>query len=328
MKSFVSIKNGGKCMWGMIATWRMAHDGVLAAKQLLEAGKSSKDAVETAIKVVEDYPFYKSVGYGGLPNEQGILEMDAAFMDGDTFKIGAVAGIVDVANPISVARRLSDEKFNSFRVGQGATEYAMLAGFERKNMLTERAKKIWEKRVEEIATSNLDPYDGHDTVGVVALDQGNSMTAGTSSSGLFMKKHGRVGDSPLSGSGFYVDSEIGGAAATGLGEDLMKGCLSYEIVRLMGEGLSPQSACDQAVYDFEERLRKRYGKAGAFSLVALNKNGEWGVATNVEFTFSVATADQAPAIFMANPGPDQTTLITPITQEWLDAYEKRIKAPV
>ncbi|MGN3394346.1 N(4)-(beta-N-acetylglucosaminyl)-L-asparaginase [Enterococcus gallinarum] len=315
-------------MWGMIATWRMAHDGVLAAKELLEGQASCKDAVETAIKAVEDYPFYKSVGYGGLPNERGIVEMDAAFMDGETFKIGAVAGITDVANPISVARQLSDEKFNSFRVGQGATEYAMLAGFERKNMLTERAKKIWEKRLAEIAASNLDPYDGHDTVGVVALDTQQQMAVGTSSSGLFMKKQGRVGDSPLSGSGFYVDSTIGGAAATGLGEDLMKGCLSYEIVRLMGEGLSPQAACDRAVYGFEERLRKRYGKAGAFSLIALDKNGAWGVATNVEFTFSVATSDQEAAIYMANPGPDQTTVITPITQEWLDAYEARIKAPV
>lgn len=315
-------------MWGMIATWRMAHDGVLAAKELLEGQASCKDAVETAIKAVEDYPFYKSVGYGGLPNERGIVEMDAAFMDGETFKIGAVAGITDVANPISVARQLSDEKFNSFRVGQGATEYAMLAGFKRKNMLTDRAKKIWEKRLAEIAASNLDPYDGHDTVGVVALDTQQQMAVGTSSSGLFMKKQGRVGDSPLSGSGFYVDSTIGGAAATGLGEDLMKGCLSYEIVRLMGEGLSPQAACDRAVYGFEERLRKRYGKAGAFSLIALDKNGAWGVATNVEFTFSVATADQEAAIYMANPGPDQTTVITPITQEWLDAYEARIKAPV
>ena len=315
-------------MWGMIATWRMAHDGVLAAKELLEGQASCKDAVETAIKAVEDYPFYKSVGYGGLPNERGIVEMDAAFMDGETFKIGAVAGITDVDNPISVARQLSDEKFKSFRVGQGATEYAMLAGFERKNMLTDRAKKIWEKRLAEIAASNLDPYDGHDTVGVVALDTQQQMAVGTSSSGLFMKKQGRVGDSPLSGSGFYVDSTIGGAAATGFGEDLMKGCLSYEIVRLMGEGLSPQAACDRAVYGFEERLRKRYGKAGAFSLIALDKNGAWGVATNVEFTFSVATADQEAAIYMANPGPDQTTVITPITQEWLDAYEARIKAPV
>ncbi len=315
-------------MWGTIATWRMAHDGILAAKDLLEANGTCGDAVETAIRTVEDYPFYKSVGYGGLPNENGIVEMDAAFMDGDTFKIGAVAGIVDVANPISVARQLSEDKFNSFRVGQGATDYAILAGFERKKMLTERAKKIWKKRVEAVAKESLNPYDGHDTVGVVALDVHQSMAVGTSSSGLFMKKHGRVGDSPLSGSGFYVDSMIGGAAATGLGEDLMKGCLSYEIVRLMGGGLDPQNACNKAVYGFEEQLQKRYGKAGAFSLIALDKKGNWGVATNVEFTFSVAIAGQIPAIYIATPGPEQTTIIKPITKEWLAAYEKRIKEPV
>lgn len=315
-------------MWGIIATWRMAHDGVLAAKKLLLEKQTAGDAVETAIKKVEDYPYYKSVGYGGLPNEKGVLEMDAAFMDGNTFEIGAVAGIVDIKNPIAVARKLSKEKFNSFRIGAGASNYAKEEGFEEKVMLTERAKTIWEKRVEEVTKNHLNPYDGHDTVGVVALDQLAGMAAGTSSSGLFMKKSGRVGDSPLSGSGFYVDSEIGGAAATGLGEDLMKGCLSYEIVRLMSEGCTPQEACDQAVYGFSERLKKRYGKAGAFSLIALNKEGQWGVATNVEFTFSVATEKTAAAIFIAHPGENQTTVIEPITQEWLDAYEKRIKAPV
>lgn len=315
-------------MWGIIATWRMAHDGVLAAKEMLAADAFAGDAMETAIKMVEDYPYYKSVGYGGLPNETGILEMDAAYMDGTTFAIGAVAGITDVPNPIAIARQLSHEKFNSFRVGAGATQYAMLAGFPRKNMLTERARRIWEKRCEEIAKTNLSPYDGHDTVGMVCLDQNQRMTVGTSSSGLFMKKAGRVGDSPLSGSGFYVDAEIGGAAATGLGEDLMKGCLSYEIVQLMASGLTPQAACDKAVYDFTEKLTRRYGKAGAFSLVAMNNQGQWGVATNVEFTFSVAVKDGVCGIFMAKPGENQTTVIEPITQEWLDAYEKRIKAPV
>lgn len=314
--------------WGMIATWRMAHDGIAAASEQLKAAGKIGDALETVITSVEDYPFYKSVGYGGLPNAQGILEMDAAFMDGDTFQIGCVAGITDVANPIKVARRLSLEKFNSFLVGQGATQFAMLNGFERKNMLTDRARRLWEKRVEEISKSNLSPYDGHDTVGVVGVDLHGSLAAGTSSSGLFMKKPGRVGDSPLSGSGFYADSEIGGAAATGLGEDLMKGCLSYEIVRLMGEGKMPQEACDQAVYQFADKLTARYGKAGAFSLVAMNKNGDWGVATNVEFTFAVGNDRLEPAIFIAHPAPGHTTKIEPITQEWLAAYEKRIKAPV
>lgn len=315
-------------MWGIIATWRMAHDGVCKAQELLSKGGEAGEALEEAIKEVEDYPYYKSVGYGGLPNEAGILEMDAAYMDGDSFKIGAVAGITDIANPIAVAKALSEEKFNSMRVGPGARQYAIEAGFEQKKMLTERAKKIWERRLEEMKRTGLSAYDGHDTVGMVALDSSRKMVAGTSSSGLFMKKSGRVGDSPLSGSGFYVDSQVGGATATGLGEDLMKGILSYEIVRLMSEGHTPQEACDQAVYSFEDKLKERYGKARAFSLVALDKEGNWGVATNVEFTFSVATHKQEPSIFIAHPEANHKTKIEPISQEWLDAYEARIKAPI
>lgn len=314
--------------WGVIATWRMAHDGVKKASQLLQANGTAGDAVEALIKTVEAYPYYKSVGYGGLPNENGEVEMDAAFMDGDTLAQGAVAGIHQVLHAVSVARALSHDHYNSFLVGQGATQYAQLNGFEMRNMLTDRAKKRWEKRRAELADAKIKPYDGHDTVGAITLAPTGSMAAATSTSGLFMKRPGRVGDSPLSGSGFYVDSDIGGAAATGLGEDIMKGCLSYEIVRRMGEGRTPQEACDEAVYPFIEKLKRRYGKAGEFSLIALDRAGNWGVATNVEFTFSVATASQKPVILMANPDPNQTTTITPVTQAWLDAYEKRIKAPI
>ena len=314
--------------WGVIATWRMAHDGVKKASQLLQTNGTSGDAVEALIKTVEAYPYYKSVGYGGLPNENGEVEMDAAFMDGDTLAQGAVAGIHQVLHAVSVARALSHDHYSSFLVGQGATQYAQLNGFEMRNMLTDRAKKRWEKRRAELADAKIKPYDGHDTVGAITLAPTGSMAAATSTSGLFMKRPGRVGDSPLSGSGFYVDSDIGGAAATGLGEDIMKGCLSYEIVRHMGEGRTPQEACDEAVYPFIEKLKRRYGKAGEFSLIALDRAGNWGVATNVEFTFSVATASQKPVILMANPGPNQTTTITPVTQAWLDAYEKRIKAPI
>ncbi|MGX7419794.1 N(4)-(beta-N-acetylglucosaminyl)-L-asparaginase [Carnobacterium gallinarum] len=314
--------------YGMIATWRMAYDGVAEMTKELQKGKDAGDALVEAIKQVEDYPFYKSVGYGGLPNEHCILEMDAAYMDGNTFDIGAVAGIQDVKNPIAVAQSLSHERFNSFLVGSGATKYAKNAGFECQNMLTERAKRLWELRMEEIQKHNLSPYDGHDTIGAVSLDIHKKMVAGTSSSGLFMKKSGRVGDSPLSGSGFYVDSEIGGATATGLGEDLMKGCLSYEIVRLMGTGLHPQQAADQAVYQFAEKLTKRKGKAGAFSLVCMNKSGEWGVATNVEFSFVVATEHEAAEIYLAYPAENQTTRIEIASKEWLAAYETRIKKPL
>ncbi len=308
-------------MWGIIATWRMAFDGVTAASQLLREGLDVGDAIESAVRLVEDNPAYKSVGYGGLPNIEGEVQLDAAFMDGDTFQIGGVAGMSDVKNPISVAKQLSKERFNSFLVGDGARKYAMLNGFEMKNLLTDHAKAAWETRLAEIQKNQLSAYDGHDTVGMVGLDISGSMATGVSSSGLFMKHPGRVGDSPLSGSGYYVDSEIGGAAATGLGEDLMKGCLSYEIVRLMKDGRTPQAACDQAVYDFSDRLAKRNGKAGAFSLIAMNRQGEWGVATNVEFTFVVATETQQPTMYLATPGDTQTK-IELITEEWLEEQRK------
>ncbi|MDU1310217.1 N(4)-(beta-N-acetylglucosaminyl)-L-asparaginase [Clostridium sp.] len=276
--------------YAMIATWRMAVEGITSSKQILEKGGTAGDAIENAIKMVEDYPFYKSVGYGGLPNEDCEVELDAAYMDGDTLDIGAVAGIKDYKNPISIARKLSKERFNCFLVGAGAEAYAHKEGFERVNMLTDRAKMHYQKRRKETIEKGLSPYDGHDTVGMIALDSEKKMVAGTSTSGLFMKKRGRVGDSPLSGSGFYVDSEVGGASATGLGEDLMKGCISYEIVRLMKEGYHPQEAADKAVEDLNAELKKRRGK------VCKNVNGKT--------TYEVAS------------------------EEWLDAYLKRIKSPI
>ena len=315
-------------MWGIIATWRMAYEGVKKAEKMLSSGDSASDAIVEAVIAVEDYPYYKSVGYGGLPNEEGLVELDAAYMDGDNFDIGAVAGAANIKNPIMVAKKLSEDAFNIFLVGAGATKYAEKEGFEIKNMLTARASKLHAKRLKEIYEKNLSPYDGHDTVGMVALDSSGKMVSATSTSGLFMKKTGRIGDSALSGSGFYVDSEIGGASATGLGEDLMKGCISYEIVRLMGEGMSPKEACEDAVKSFTDKLKRRKGKAGAFSVIAMNKEGEWGIATNVEFSFVVASSDQEATIYLAYPEADGSARIEIASEEWLVAYEARIKKPV
>ena len=314
--------------YAMIATWRMAVEGITSSKQILEKGGTAGDAIENAIKMVEDYPFYKSVGYGGLPNEDCEVELDAAYMDGDTLDIGAVAGIKDYKNPISIARKLSKERFNCFLVGAGAEAYAHKEGFERVNMLTDRAKMHYQKRRKETIEKGLSPYDGHDTVGMIALDSEKKMVAGTSTSGLFMKKRGRVGDSPLSGSGFYVDSEVGGASATGLGEDLMKGCISYEIVRLMKEAYHPQEAADKAVEDLNAELKKRRGKAGDLSVVCLNNKGEFGVATNIDgFSFSVMTDDMEPTVYVCKNVNGKTTYEV-ASEEWLDAYLKRIKSPI
>ena len=309
-------------MWGIIATWRMAVEGISEASELLENHGDAGAAIETAIRAVEDFEYYKSVGYGGLPNENMEVELDAAFMDGDTFDIGAVAAIKDFANPVS------KEKVNCLLVGEGAEKFAHQEGFERKNMLTKRAKIHYKNRVKEVQNQTIKPYAGHDTVGMVCLDMNGKMTSATSTSGLFMKKKGRVGDSPIVGSGFYVDSHVGGASATGLGEDLMKGCISYEIVRLMKEGMHPQAACEKAVNDLEKTLIERRGSAGDLSLIAMNNKGEWGVATNIEgFSFAVATALQKPIVYLTKR-VDGKCQHEEASQEWLDNYMKTRMAPL
>ena len=250
-------------MRGIIATWRMAKEGIEEGYEILRNGGKSADAIEKAIREVEDFPYYKSVGYGGLPNEEQVVELDAGFMDGDSMSIGAIAAIQDFANPVSIARKLSHEKVNNFLTAEGAAKYAREFHFEEKEMLTERAKAFYRKKKKELAKDGkLRPYDGHDTVGMVCTDEYGTVTAATSTSGLFMKRAGRTGDSPVVGSGFYADSEVGGATCTGLGEDIMKGCLAYEIVRLMSEGLNPQEACEKAVNALDKKLKDKRGEAG------------------------------------------------------------------
>lgn len=315
-------------MYGIIATWRMAFEGITAGRKILENGGFAGDAIEAAIREVEDFEFYKSVGYGGLPNEDMEVELDAAYMDGTTLDIGAVAAIKDYANPISIARRLSKEKVNNLLVAEGAERFAHKEGFERKNMLTERSKIHYYNRIKEIKEQEIKPYSGHDTVGMVSLDKRGNMVTATSTSGLFMKKKGRVGDSPISGSGFYVDSKVGGASATGLGEDLMKGCISYEIVRLMKEGYHPQEACETAVNSFDKELKERRGKSGDLSLVAMNNKGEWGVATNIEgFSFVVATEYQEPIVYLTK-NINGKCIHEKADSEWLDNYMKTRTAPI
>ena len=315
-------------MWGIIATWRMAAEGIDKASEMLANNGCSGDAVVAAIKEVEDFEYYKSVGYGGLPNNEMEVELDAGYMDGDTFDIGAVAAIKDFANPVLIAKRLSLEKVNSVLVASGAEKFASKEGFERKNMLSSRAKQHYAKKVKELESQPLSPYDGHDTVGMVCLDEAGKIVSATSTSGLFMKKAGRVGDSPIVGSGFYADSEIGAATTTGLGEDLMKGCISYEIVRLMKEGLDPQTACQKAVDDLTSQLIKRRKVAGDISVVAMNKDGEWGVATNIDgFSFAVATKNQPRTIYLTKR-VDGKCIHEIATQEWLDNYMKTRTAPI
>lgn len=315
-------------MYGIIATWRMAKEGVELADGMLKKGEVSGKAVEAAIRAVEDFPYYKSVGFGGLPNEEQIVELDAGYMDGDTLSVGALGAIKDFANPISIAKKLSGEKVNNVLVGAGAEKYAREMKFEEKEMLTERAKAFYRKKKKEL-DRELKPYDGHDTVGMVCLDGKGTVTAATSTSGLFMKRSGRVGDSPIVGSGFYADSEVGGATATGLGEDLMKGCISYEIVRLMKEGLTPQAACEKAVFDLDRKLRGKRGEAGDLSVVAMNCKGEFGCATNIEgFSFSVAMKNQKPTVYLVDREEEGRCTFREADEEWMEEYMRVRMAPI
>lgn len=315
-------------MHGIIATWRMAKEGIELGEELLKNREKSGRAIETAIRAVEDFPYYKSIGYGGLPNEEQIVELDAGYMDGDTMSVGAIGAIHDFANPVSIAKKLSEEKVNNVLVGVGAEKYAREFHFEEKEMLTDRARAFYRKKKKEL-DQQLRPYDGHDTVGMVCLDEFGTVTAATSTSGLFMKRSGRVGDSPIVGSGFYADSEVGGATATGLGEDLMKGCISYEIVRLMKEGLSPQEACEKAVADLDKKLKAKRGEAGDLSVVAMNCKGEFGCATNIDgFSFSVATSDLEPTVYLVNREADGHCTFEVASQEWLEEYMRVRMAPV
>lgn len=315
-------------MWGMIATWRMALEGIISASETLKNGEKSAKAVVNAVAEVEDFPFYKSVGYGGLPSENGEVELDAAFMDGDTLAFGAVGNLVDIANPIRVAHALSRERFNSLLVGVGAREWALSQGFPEKTMLTERALQHYRKRCHETIDRGLSPYDGHDTVGMIGLDKRGSMSVATSTSGLFMKRRGRLGDSPIIGSGFYCDSQIGAATATGVGEDLMKGCTSYEIVRRMEGGMSPQDAADSVIGELEDKLMARFGRVGDLSVVCMNRLGEFGVSTNIQtFSFVAATRDLPATVYLAERRDDHTHY-APADEQWMADYAARIRAPI
>lgn len=315
-------------MWGIIATWRMALEGVTRVSEQLKIGGDAATAVVEAVADVEDFPFYKSVGFGGLPSENCEVELDAAFMNGDTLAFGAVGNLVDIANPIKVAHALSRERFNSLLVGKGAREWAVEQGFVQKKMLTERAIAHYKKRCRDTIDQGLSPYDGHDTVGMVGLDRQGSMSVATSTSGLFMKRRGRVGDSPIIGSGFYCDSEIGGATATGVGEDLMKGCASYEIVQRMGRGMTPQQAADSVVLELEDKLMKRFGRCGDLSVVCMDKDGRFGVGTNIKtFSFVVATSKLMPTVYLAER-VDEHTVYQRADEVWLADYEQRIREPI
>ena len=282
----------------------MSLEGTRQAAAVLSAGGSAGDAVEKAVMCVESNPDFLSVGYGGLPAKDGHVRLDAGWMDGDSLRCGAVMSAETILNPIRAARLLSSRHTNWMLAGRGADEFAREAGLPTGPLLTPRAKSKWEEAIKAQAPGEPEAYKGHDTVCFLGLDDRGSMVAGTSTSGLFMKELGRVGDTPVPGSGFYCDSRIGACAATGLGEDIMRGVLSFDTVSRMASGLGPQEACTQALRDYLARLSSHGDACDSISLICLAPDGRFGAATTqARFPLTVMHSGlTAPAVWGASAG--------------------------
>ncbi len=265
------------------------QNGLEAAWKILKSGGSALDAVEIATNIIEVDPNDSSVGYGGMPNERGVVQLDASIMDGKTYKAGAVGCLESFINPSSVARKVMERTNHVMLVDKGAKEFALMHGFKEENLLTEKSRLMWLKWKENLSDTDdyYPPEDGiykepkskrvTGTVNVLAVDANGDVAGITSTSGLAWKIPGRVGDSPIIGAGLYVHNDVGAAGVTGLGEECIKTCLSFLTVEYMRMGKSPQDACNLA----QARIIENYGndeKKINFNekIVAINKNGDMG----------------------------------------------------
>ncbi len=266
----------------VLSTWKWGVAANEAASEILLRGGSSLDAAEKGVNVTELDPKVQTVGYGGFPNEEGIVELDAAIMEGKSHLAGAVGALQNISTPISVARKVMEETKHVMLVAEGALKFARAYGFKEQNLLTEASRKKWLQWKQ-----NLNPADnwypravGHDTIGLIALDKKGDLSVACTTSGLRWKIPGRIGDSPLIGCGLYVDNEIGAASATGIGEEVIRVCGSFLVVEMMRSGASPQEACEKAL----ERIILKSAMARQdpkvqVAFIALDKGGHIGAAS-------------------------------------------------
>ena len=255
---------------------------------ILSGGGTLLDAIEKSANVTELDPDDTSVGYGGLPNEHGIVQLDASIMYGPTHNCGSVAALEGIKTPCSVARLVMERTDHIHIVGKGAQEFARVHGFKIENLLTDRARKIWLRWKENLSDRDdwFPPSDGNydlerttGTINVLAIDSKNDVAGITTTSGLAYKIPGRVGDSPIIGAGLYVDNEVGAAGATGRGEEIIRTCGSFFVVEQMRNGKSPQEACEALC----KRIIDINGGTKNINfndkIVALGKDGSVGCAS-------------------------------------------------
>tara|TARA_B110000003_G_scaffold263553_1_gene287396 strand:+ start:40590 stop:41570 length:981 start_codon:yes stop_codon:yes gene_type:complete len=256
----------------VISTWNHGLPANDAAMEVLMNGGKSIDAVEKGAMVPEADPESMSVGYGGLPDRDGHLTLDACIMDHNG-NCGAVSYLEHIKHPISVARKVMDDTPHVMLSGKGALDFALSKGFEKEDLLTESARQKWQEWKVESKYQPIVNVENHDTIGLLAIDKNGDISGACTTSGLSWKMHGRVGDSPIIGAGMFVDNEVGGCCATGMGEAVMKTLGSFLVVELMRQGASPQEACEQAI----ARITKNQNyKDMQIGYLAINKKGEHG----------------------------------------------------
>ena len=257
----------------VIATWHV-ENATAKAMEVLQAGGSSLDAVEQGCRVEEANEKGQSVGKGGLPDRDGNVTLDACIMDKHG-NCGSVVFLKDIKHAVSVARKVMEDTPHVMLAGDGAKQFAISEGFEPENLLTEASKEAWKEWKVKSEYQPIINIENHDTIGMLAIDKNGDISGACTTSGLAYKMSGRVGDSPIIGSGLYVDNEIGACVATGLGEEVVKTVGSFLVVELMRQGKTPQQACEEAIGRIVNKPNSNY-KDFQVGYIAVNKKGETG----------------------------------------------------
>jgi N4-(beta-N-acetylglucosaminyl)-L-asparaginase len=273
----------------VISTWQNKQANDVAIKALAE-GRSSIDALVEGIKIPESNPDEQSVGYGGRPDRNGNVSLDACIMD-EKGNAGSVACVRHYEHPIEIAKLVMEKTPHVMLVGDGADQFAAEMGFPSKNLLTEKSK---EEFLEWKKTSKYEPkanIERHDTIGMLCIDKNGVITGGCSTSGMAYKMAGRVGDSPIIGAGLFVDNEIGACTATGHGEYLLRFPGAILVVEYMRNGDHPQLACEKVIKRLVEKNKSKTEEY-QIGLIAVNKKGQVGYySARKGFSVTINTSD-------------------------------------
>ena len=255
-----------------VCTWAFGKASE-AAGNALDEGKNALDAAIIGVAVEEENIKNSTVGKGGTPDREGNVTLDACVMNAEG-DCGSVLCVENITNVAQLAKHVMEDTPHVILAGKGAEEFAYAKGFKKENLLTEERKQAWEDWKQSPEYKPIINIENHDTIGMLCIDKQGDIAGACTTSGLGYKMKGRVGDSPIIGSGLFIDNEVGGAVATGMGEEVLKTVGSFLIVELMRNGMSPQEACEEAIRRIVSK-NVRY-KDFQIAYVAMNKAGEVG----------------------------------------------------